>query len=297
MKKLITLLTMTVCFNAGISLAQEKNVFTFNVGNVEVQLLSEGQQPGNTGILIGATPEQHQKSMPEGGFTTAMNAFLIRTEGKNILIDTGVGRNLFDNLKSLNVNAEQIDAVLITHAHGDHIGGLLQNGQASFPNATLYLSQPEYDFWTSDEMMNQAEENRRAGFLALRSVVEVYKERLHLFTPDELDANATMLFPEIQGIATYGHTPGHTVFMVGSDKEKLLIWGDLTHVLPVQMRYPHLAVTYDVDTEQAVASRLKILEYVSKNHIPIAGMHIAYPAIGNIKENADGGYEFTFILF
>jgi len=293
MKNLLALLTMSVCFAACIGVAQEtKNVFTFKIGTDEVCLLSEGERKGTTDIIIGVEQEQLQKVVPDG-FISAINAFLVRSSGKNMLIDTGIGRNLFDNLKSLNVSAEQIDAVLITHVHGDHIGGLLRDGQASFPHAALYLSQPEYDYWMSDEMMNQAEEGRRAGFQGVREVVKVYKNRLHLFTPDEIDAEANMLFPDIQGIAAYGHTPGHTVFMIGSGEQKMLIWGDLTHVMPVQMPYPNLAVTYDVDPEQAVVSRLKILEYISKNNIPIAGMHIAYPGMGEVRANlTEGGYEF-----
>jgi glyoxylase-like metal-dependent hydrolase (beta-lactamase superfamily II) len=293
MKKLLALLVMSVLVNACVVFAQEKNVFTHKVENTEVCLLSEGQREGNTDILIGVTPEMIQKAIPEGSFISATNLFLVRSSGKNVLIDTGFGRNLFDNLQSCGVSAEQIDAVLITHAHGDHIGGLLRDGKASFPNATLYLSQAEHEFWTSDEMMNRTGENRRAGFQALQEVVEVYKDRLHLFIPNEIDAEAKMLFPDIQGIAAYGHTPGHTLFMVGSGEHKLLIWGDLTHAMPVQMRYPHLAVTYDTDPEQAVASRLKILEYISKNSISIAGMHIVYPAIGEVKESPEGGYVFT----
>jgi glyoxylase-like metal-dependent hydrolase (beta-lactamase superfamily II) len=102
-----------------------------------------------------------------------------------------------------------------------------------------------------------------------------------------------MLFPDIQGIAAYGHTPGHTLFMVGNGEQKLLIWGDLTHTMPLQMPYPYLAVTYDTAPKQAVASRLKILEYVSKNNISIAGMHTVSPAIGKVKESPEGGYVFT----
>ncbi|MCL2511529.1 MAG: MBL fold metallo-hydrolase [Bacteroidales bacterium] len=294
MKKLTMIaLTMSAFFNISVAFAQEtKTVFTFKVGDEEVSLLSEGEREGSTDIIIGATQERLQRMVPDG-FTSAINAFLVRSAGKNILIDTGIGRNLFDNLASLSVSAEQIDAVLITHGHGDHIGGLLQNGQASFPNAVLYLSQPEYDFWMSDEMMNQAEEGRRGGFQGVRDVVSVYKERLQLFNSDGIGTESEMLLPGIQGVAAYGHTPGHTLFMIGSSEQKLLVWGDLTHVMPVQMPYPELAVTYDVDPKQAVESRLKVLEYISKNNIPVAGMHIAYPAMGNVKENSEkGGYEF-----
>ena len=294
----LLLSVISALINMNIAFAQETknvfphNVFSYKIGNIEVYLLSEGQQNGNTSILIGATPEMLQKAIPEGTFTTATNVFLVRSEGKNILIDAGYGRNLFDNLQSLGINSEQIDVVLITHMHGDHIGGLLRDGKATFPNATLYLSQAENDYWTSDKEMNKTAENRRGGFQYAQEVINAYPNR-HLFIPDEIESKPNFLFPEIQGIVAYGHTPGHTMFMLGSGKQKILIWGDLTHALPVQMLYPQLAVIYDVNTEQAISSRKKVLEYVSKNNIPIAGMHIAFPGMGNIKANSEGGYIFT----
>ncbi len=100
------------------------------------------------------------------------------------------------------------------------------------------------------------------------------------------------LLPGIYAIATYGHTPGHTSFLLESGKEKLLIWGDLAHAMAVQMPHPEISVTYDFDPRQAADIRKKMLEYVSKNNIPIAGMHIAYPAVGKISEKGSG-YTFT----
>jgi len=263
-----------------------------SAGGIEVCLLSEGQQNGNTRILIGATPEMLQKALPDGTFTSATNAFLVRSSGKNILVDAGHGRKLFDNLQSRGVSAEQVDVVLLTHMHGDHIGGLLRDGKASFPNATLYLSQLEHDYWAGDEAMSKVAENRRGGFQNARNVINAYKDRLHLFTPDEVGSKANMLLSDIQGVAAYGHTPGHTAFMLSSGEHQMLIWGDLTHATPVQMPYPQLAVTYDVDPNQAVASRIKILEYIAKHNIPIAGMHIAFPGMGYVKSASEGSYVF-----
>jgi glyoxylase-like metal-dependent hydrolase (beta-lactamase superfamily II) len=254
--------------------------FPERVGDYKVYLLSEGQQKGNTGILIGATPEMIAEQIPDGTFPNAANAFLVQTPDKNILVDTGFGRLLFENLKSTGLDANQIDVVLITHMHGDHIGGLLKNGQVLFPNAQLYISQPERDYWAGE---------KNAGAVA---VLNAYEQQLVLFEPNSLDSLSQSLLPGIIPVATYGHTPGHTSFLVESKGDKLLIWGDLTHAMAIQMPYPQVAVTYDVNPEEAVQSRQAVLKYVSENAIPVAGMHIAYPAMGKVQASGSG-YEFV----
>ena len=269
-----------------------ENIFLMKLGNSKVYLLSEGQRDGNTGILIGAKPEITQKYAPNNSFPMATNAFLVQINGKNILFDAGYGRGLFDNLQSLQLKPEDIDAIFITHMHGDHIGGLLRDDQAAFPNATLYLAKPEHDYWTNDEAINQLPENRRGGFLAAKKAVDAYKNRLNLFEPDKINSPYNkILYPGIKAFAAYGHTPGHTVFLLESGNEKLLIWGDLTHAMAVQMPHPEIAVSYDTDPETAIQSRLAILRFVSEQKIPVAGMHIAYPGIGTI-EKSEPGYKF-----
>jgi len=266
-----------------ISAQENPNLFSYKVGTAEVCLLSEGQDVGNSGIFVGATSEMIQKAIPNGTYPRSCNAFLVRISGKNILVDTGFGRNLFDNLKSLGVSSEQIDVILITHSHGDHIGGMLKDDKAAFPKAVLYISQAEHDLCMNGDARN-------AG---TRKVIERYQSNLRLFEPQEIDGQPLVLFPGIQAIATYGHTPGHTLFMVVSDNEKLLIWGDLTHAMAIQMPYPQVAMTYDTNTEMAISSRLKVLEYVTTNNIPVAGMHTAFPGMGKITKASDEGYSFT----
>ena len=284
MKKYFKCILLMVGLTPMIVLAQETpNVFTYKVGTVEVCLLSEGQATGNSSIFVGATPEMIQKSLPDGSYPRSCNAFLIRIAGKNILVDTGFGRALFDNLKSLGVTPEQVDAVLITHVHGDHIGGMLKDEQAAFPKAELYMSRSEHDYG-----MNGDARNANA-----RKVIEVYRSKLRLFQPAEIGAKPHTLFPGIQAVAAYGHTPGHTLYMVESGKDKLLIWGDLTHAMAIQMPYPQVAMTYDTNTDMAIAARKKVLEYVAKNNILVAGMHTAFPGMGKITKAPDGGYLHT----
>ena len=282
--KLGIISSLIILITASHAKAQE-NVITFDIGSFAVTLLSEGQQKGNKSILLGATEEMLQQTIPDGTFPNAVNAFLVETGNKTILFDTGFGRKLFDNLKTYGKAPADIDAVMLTHMHGDHIGGLLQDGKKSFPQATLYIPQPEYDYWMSDKASNAANAHK---------VIEAYEDKLHLFTPGNMD-DVTELLPGIRGITAYGHTPGHTGYMLDSNGSKLFIWGDLTHAMAIQMPYPEVAVTYDVDPAKAVECRNQLLKYLSDNKIPVAGMHIQFPAIGDVKKNKSNGYDFTLI--
>jgi len=267
--------------------AQEsENIFIHKIGNFEVILLSEGQGEGNSSILIGATPQMRNECIPSGTFPNAFNAFLIKTPEQNILVDAG--RNsakLLSNLHSVGINPDQIDAVLITHMHGDHIGGLLENDKAAFPKAKIYISQPEYDYWTDDNTMQQRS-------LPAPKVIVAYKDNINLFQPNTLGKDLYELLPGVSAIAAYGHTPGHTVYLIESNDEQMLIWGDLVHAMAIQMPYPSVAVTFDVDSKQAVIMREKVLDYVSRNSIPIAGMHIPFPGMGVVSTISSGGYVF-----
>ncbi len=280
MKNIASLLIISFIFMVSV-FSQNSNIYQYKRGNLEIFLLSEGQQEGKTSILIGATPEILQQCAPEGNYPSAVNTFLVRTPDKIILIDTGFGRNLFANLQSLGITPEQIDVLLLTHMHGDHIGGMLREDKTSFPNAHVYLSQEEYNYWKDTD-------NDKA-----RKVIDVYKDQFKLFIPKEITEKLTSLLPGFSGIAAYGHTPGHTAYLLEADGEKLLIWADLTNAPAIQIPYPDVATVYDMNAAQAIETRKKILEYVSQNDIPVAGMHIAYPAIGNVKRISKGSYEFA----
>lgn len=273
-------------------LKAQENVITYEAGSFSITLLSEVQQVGKTGILVGATEKMLKETVPNGTFPNAVNAFLVETGKNTILFDAGYGRKLFDNLKTYGKTPDAIDVILLTHMHGDHIGGLLRDGQKSFPKASLYIPKPEYDYWMSDEAMLKLPENSRGSFTNARHVIQAYKDKLHLFVPGELNGTEQLL-PGIRSIAAYGHTPGHTGYMLESEGSKLFIWGDLTHAMAIQMPYPEVAVTYDVDPVKAVEYRRQLLDYVSENNIRIAGMHIQFPAVGTVKKNKSNGFDFT----
>ena len=286
MKKERTLMIAITITSALAAFAQNANaIFTCKIGDAEVYMLSEGQQRGNHSTLIGATPEMLAKYAPDGDFPTAVNAFLIRLPERTILVDAGFGTRLFDNLRQLNVGPEEIDILLLTHLHGDHVLGMMRNGEVAFPLAEVYLSKAEYDYWTSDEEMNRLPPPNRGAFITAQNILRAYEKALRLFTPND---DGVALLPGIYPIAAGGHTPGHTIYLLESGDDRLLVWGDLAHAMSLQMPCPEIAVTYDVNPEEAVRTRQRTLDYVAQQQIPVAGMHIAYPGVGRIFRNGDG---------
>ncbi|MDP3398841.1 MAG: MBL fold metallo-hydrolase [Bacteroidales bacterium] len=266
MKQILTLVALL-----GALALQAQNTFTYKTQNAEIILLSEGQRASNLNNLIGATEEIIAQTAPEKTYPGATNAFLIRTNGKNILADTGHGRELFKNLEQYGVTPEQIDAIILTHLHGDHIGGLVKEGKIMFPNAKLYLSEAEF---------------KSANESAL-GILTQYSDKLILFEPGE--ESPVKVVDEIGAMKNYGHTPGHTVYFI----DNLIIWGDMTHAMAIQMPYPKVAISYDTNPNIAIESRLKMLEYIIKHNLTAAGMHVPYPGIGTLKADGKGGYIFT----
>ena len=295
MKKILLAVT---CFILSISLAAQENEKPemYKVGKYEVYILTEGSGYGGTDILIDAPDSILEKYVPDGTFPIATNAVLVRDGDKAWLIDTGYGRRIFEKMAALGVEPEKVEHVLLTHMHGDHIGGMLRDGQKAFPNSSVVVSQREYDYWTGDDEMNKLPEGRRGNFMSARKVIEEYENKLVIFdyklirgiSESELSEGLTM-------IGAYGHTPGHIMFMLKDGDEQLLIWGDLTHALAVQMPHPEISVTYDLDPDMARISRLEVLEYVSANKIAVTGMHLPAPKIGMVvkKEGSAGGYDFV----
>ena len=196
----------------------------------------------------------------EEGIPASVSAFLVKTGGNEILFDAANGvpdSQLMPVLESLQTTADDVDYIFITHLHGDHIGGLMKEGEAVFSNALVYINKTEYDAW-------MAMEGRQSE--GLRNICNAYGERVKTFTPeDELPCG-------IEAVEAYGHTPGHTAYRVGD----ALIAGDVMHGTALQTRYPEFSAGFDMDKEMSVKTRRAILK-MAEEGIKVYGMHFPAP--------------------
>ncbi len=231
---------------------------------------------------------------------TSVNAYLVNTGAKLILIDTGGGNscgptmgNLPKNLKAAGYQPEQVDAVLLTHLHPDHLGGLLDPaGKPAFPNAVVYVSKPESDYWLSTADPEKAPPEYRQH---LASAVKLVKK----IAAPYLAAGRWKTFPfsddalplaGIQAVPIIGHTPGHTAYEVTSGGQSLLIIGDMVHCGAVQFPRPEVAVSFDSNPKLAVAMRKAVFRRVAADKTLVAGMHIAFPGLGRLRPDGQSGY-------
>lgn len=199
------------------------------------------------------------------GVPSSMSCLLLNTEGKNILLDAGLGApfsQLIPKLNELGVSPDSLQLIYISHLHPDHIGGLLSDGKAVFPNARVYINRVEAEAWQAMEGDNSK---------LAKAVMATYKEHLKLFEAgDTLEGG-------VKTIAAYGHTPGHTVFQ----KDSILVISDLIHGAALQLSHPEYSPRYDMDADEARESRIRILKYARDNNLTMYGMHL--PAPGSIK--------------
>lgn len=196
------------------------------------------------------------------GIPASVSTFLVDLDSVKILFDAGLGNpdsHLLEGLQSLGVAPDDVRYIYLTHLHGDHIGGLINDGKAVFPNADIYVSKPEYDGWMSMEADKKAQ---------VVAVSDAYNGRMHLFSFGET------LPGGVKAMDAVGHTPGHTVYQVG----KLLVVGDLMHGAALQMVNPDICASYDMNVDGAVNTRRHYLEYARDNDLVMAGMHFPEPA-------------------
>jgi glyoxylase-like metal-dependent hydrolase (beta-lactamase superfamily II) len=279
---------------------QAPGYYRLMVGEIEVTALSDGTFSMDVGkILTNTTPKQLDAALARAFLKdpveTSVNGFLINTGSKLVLIDTGAGTlfgptlgKLLSNLQASGYRPEQVDEIYITHMHPDHVGGLSADGKLSFPNAIVRAAQQEADFWLSKAHMDAAPKDRKDGYQAAMNMLNPYVSA-GKFKPFSGD---TELVPGIRAVAGPGHTAGHTLYVIESEGQKFVLWGDLMHVAAAQFADPSVTIRFDTDSVMATAQRRKVFADAAEHGYWVAGAHLSFPGIGHLR-TAGPGYTFV----
>ncbi|KQQ32352.1 MBL fold metallo-hydrolase [Duganella sp. Leaf126] len=262
------------------------------VGDFEVTPLNDGTADLPMVDLLHNDKDRTQAALNKAHLgsptTTSTNAFLINTGSKLVLVDTGAGTlfgptlgKLVDNLKASGYRPEQVDDILITHFHPDHVGGLMADTKVAFPNATVHADRRDADYWLDAARMAKAPKDV-AGFFQGAQVSLTPYIKAGKFKA--FDRNGEVV-PGISSYASYGHTAGHTSYVVESKGKKMVVVGDLIHVAAVQFDHPGVTIGFDSDPRQAAAARAAVFGKIAREGDLVAAAHLQFPGIGYIAEN------------
>src|ERR1700736_2283206 len=264
---------------------QVPGFYRLKVGDLEVTALFDG-----FGVFV-----PHWLDVADTGF-------LVNTGTQLILVDAGAGTwwgggafgRLEGSLRSAGYTPEEVDIVLLTHLHSDHVGGLTtQDGKRVFPNADVYVAKAESDFWLSQEIAAKAPKDAQPFFQSAQAIAAPYIKagKWHTFSGSEPMVDGMQLVP------LPGHTPGHTGYEFSSKGQKLLFWGDIVHAQRVQLQHPEVTASFDIDQTAAAATRRQLLPKLASEDVLIAVPHSSFfPPLGHLRKEGSG-YSWAPVVF
>ena len=261
----------------------------FRLGQMQVSAIRDGEISLEASLLKGIDPVEVRRMLGgKDAATTPVNAILVRMPGKTVLVDTGIGKDpeedsghLVDQLAAAGVAPSEIDLVLITHYHFDHIGGLLKaNGGRAFPKARLLVPRSEHAFWLQDP--SRLPERLRERVPKLKAIFSAYETSSAFRTFEDGEEVA----PGIRALAAHGHTGGHTVYVFTSEGKELWCIGDLIHFGTVQFERPDAGISFDLDGEKAVQARQELLQRAVLSKAVLAGAHL--PQLVRVERKGAG---------
>ncbi len=268
------------------------------LGDFEITALSDGTVDlPMADLLTNTTPARVRSALAKAYLKdpveVSVNAYLVNTGSKLVLIDAGSGSffgptvgKLMASLKASGYQPEQVDEIYITHMHVDHVGGLVAGNQITFPNALVRADQSEADFWLSKANMDAAPKDAKQFFEGAMASINPYVAAGKF---KAFNGNSDLM-PGIKAVAARGHTPGHSIYVIESQDQRLALWGDLMHAAAVQFPEPAVTIKFDTDSRAAAAHRKALFADAAKRGDWVAAAHLPFPGIGHVRA-AGKGYD------
>jgi glyoxylase-like metal-dependent hydrolase (beta-lactamase superfamily II) len=276
----------------------------YTVGEAEITAVYDGiwEKVHDPVYFSNASIEETKQALAAGGFTNdfvtiPITVFLVKLKGKIILCDAGggdqvqafnpnsvyVSGKMIRYLRAAGIDPRQIETILVSHFHPDHIFGLLgKNTDAPvFPRAEIIVPAAEYKFWTDPSVIGRLPEARRPLARRIQTVVSMWKNVLPVEGEDEV-------VPGIRFVSAPGHTPGHTAFHLSSGHEQLMFSNDTIYVPALCAAHPGWHGVFDQDAPLAEASRRKLMDRVIADKMLICGTHFPWPGLGTIAKDGAG---------
>ncbi|MEX0339703.1 MAG: MBL fold metallo-hydrolase [Arenibacterium sp.] len=279
-------------------MTSQDGTHSFKVGDFKLTMISDGFFPMTADVWPTIDDTRFQATLADAGlaagvYESAVNAFVLDTGSEVHLIDAGGGAmapslgKLPERLAAAGYSPDQIQSLIITHLHPDHIGAATDEAGAVFKNAEMVVSEADHGFWTNPDTRAAAPDEAKPFFDMAVGAVTAYDDRLRLIS-GEAD-----IMTGVTAVPLPGHTPGHFGLALSSGGEDILIWSDIVHMQYLQFAEPEITIAFDIDPEQAVATRKKVLDQVATDNLRIAGMHLRHPGLGRVEKRASGGFHFT----
>lgn len=279
--------------------AQVPGIYRRKLGDLEITAILDGYVPLGAKSFGSADPTTIGQLIAAAGLDeslpTSVNAFVVNSKDRTYLVGTGSGAwngmgdtmgRAESNLRAAGIEPAQIDAIILTHAHPDHHEGLLTAQKtARFANAELIIHEAEHAFWHDDGILSQAPAEAKPFFASARGALAPYAARTRKVKAGEVAPGLTLEHAP-------GHTPGHSILRLSSGSQQLLLVGDSIHNVVLQTARPEITFTFDADTQQAVASRRRVLDMAAADRLVFSGAHIPFPGFGRVSKDGNG-YRFA----
>lgn len=273
--------------------------YRFRVGDIAATVLSDGVIGGPPWVYAIDAPEEalhaalRDAFLPTDHLTLNLNTLLIEVGGRRILLEAGAGQTmgpnggrLFANLAAIGLTPADIDAVVISHTHPDHVGNLrASDGGRAFPRATILAPRADWEFFVRGEpdlsYMPVPEDFRRRFAAAIKRSVEPVAAGVELYE------GGVEILPGLTTIAAPGHTPGMAAFLVHSGRDQLLLTTDLAYHPVVNLHRPWRPGP-DRDPTAALAARRSLFDRAAADRIPVLGFHYPFPGVGHLLKTQAG---------